>query len=402
MNSKQFKLLVGAFFIICGLGVILVTRDRGSWKESGQEMGGKVFKDFPLNDVAAITITGSSNSVNVVKKDDQWTVADRGGYPANFSNIKDLLTKIWELKVLRGMKIGASQLGTLELVDPGKGKNSGTLLTFKDKDGKQLHTLLLGKEHTRESAQSSPMAGGGYPDGRYLMPDGKTDAIALVQETFSSVEPKPSSWLDRDFFKIEKPRSIAVTTTNSWKVVRETESGEWKLADAKDDEKLDTSKTGSFNYALSSPSFDDVVVDKKEGDIDFKNGNHITIETFDGFTYNIDAAKEKDGDKYYLKVDVKADLPKERKAGEKEKPEDKAKLDKEFKDKQDKLKEKLAKEQAYGKWTYVVSNWTLNSLLKDRSDLLKKEEPPKPNAATSSTTKSPTTVVSPPVAIPKK
>ena len=30
MNSKQFKLLIGAFFIICGLGVVLLTRDRGS------------------------------------------------------------------------------------------------------------------------------------------------------------------------------------------------------------------------------------------------------------------------------------------------------------------------------------------------------------------------------------
>lgn len=380
MNSKQFKLLIGAFFVICGLGVILLTRDRSSWEKAGQEMGGKVYKDFPLNDVAAVTIRGSSNTVDLAKKDNQWVVVDRGGYPANFSTIKDVLTKIWELKVLRPVPVGPSQLGSLDLLEPGKGKSSGTELIFKDKDGKQLHTLLLGKEHMRESAQSSPMGGGGFPDGRYLMPDGKSDAIALVTETFSSVQTKPSSWLDRDFFKVEKPKSIAVTTTNSWKVVRETESGEWKLADAKDGEKLDTSKTSSFNYALSSPSFDDVVVGKQAEDIDFKSGDHIVIGTFEGFTYFVDA-KKGDDDKFLLKVDVKADLPTERVAGKDEKPEDKTKLDKEFKDKQDKLKEKLAKEQAYSKWTYEVSNWTLNSLLKSRSDLLKKEEPPKPAAA---------------------
>ena len=76
---------------------------------------------------------------------------------------------------------------------------------------------------------------------------------------------------------------------------------------------------------------------------------------------------------------VTAQIPKERTAGKDEKPEDKTRLDKEFKDKQKKLEDKLAQEQAYGKWVYLVSNWTFDSLLKDRKDLLveKKEEPKK-------------------------
>ena len=48
-------------------------------------------------------------------------------------------------------------------------------------------------------------------------------------------------------------------------------------------------------------------------------------------------------------------------------------------DKQKKLEDKLSQEQAYEKWVYLVSNWTLDSLLKDRAQLLveKKEEPKK-------------------------
>jgi hypothetical protein len=375
MNSKQFKLLIGIFFVVCGLGVVLLTRDRNSWQKAEQEMGGKVFDTFPLNDVAAITIAGSSNTLNLARSNDLWTVVERDGYPANYENVKGLLTKVWELKVVRPMKVGASQLGSLDLLDPGKGKNSGKLVVFKGKDGKELHTLLLGKEHTHETGDSSPYGGGGYPDGRYVMPDGKAAAVALVQETFSSVDPQPSSWLQRDFFKVEKPKSIEVTTTNSWKVTRETETGEWKLADPKPGETLDTTKTGSFNYALSSPSFEDVVVNTKLDDLGLTTPKRIVIETFEGFTYTIDAGKKDGEDTYYLKLAVKADLSAERKAGADEKPADKEKLDKEFKDKQDKLKEKLAKEESYGKWIYKVSNWTLNSLLKDRSELLKKEEP---------------------------
>lgn len=380
MNSKQFKLLIGAFFLICGLGVILLTRDRGSWQQAGSQMGGKVFADFPLNDVTAITITGASNTLNLAKvgegTDSKWTVADRGGYPANYDTISELLRKAWELKVLRPIKVGPSQLGSLELIEPGQGQGAGVLIAFKGRDGQPLHRLLLGKQHLRDSGQqSSPFGGGSFPDGRYVMPDGKAESVALVQEPFSSIATEASSWLQRDFFKVEKIKSIAVTTTNSWKVSRETETGEWQLAGAKDEEKLDTAKTGSFNYALSSPSFEDVVLDPKLEDLGLVTPQRIAIETFDGFNYTVDAGKKEGDESYFLKLQVTAELAAERTPGADEKPEDKERLDKEFKENQDKLKEKLAKEQAHGKWVYKVSNWTLNSILKDRSELLKVEEP---------------------------
>jgi hypothetical protein len=83
-------------------------------------------------------------------------------------------------------------------------------------------------------------------------------------------------------------------------------------------------------------------------------------------------------------VAVAAQLPKERTPGKDEKPEDKDKLDKEFKEQQKKLQEKLAQEQAFQNWTYLVSSWTLDPLLKNRSQLLveKKEEPKKDEGKT--------------------
>jgi len=68
---------------------------------------------------------------------------------------------------------------------------------------------------------------------------------------------------------------------------------------------------------------------------------------------------------------------KERTPGTDEKPEDKARLDKEFKDKVDKLEEKLKTEKALGQYTYIVARYSIEPLFKDRKDLLvdKKEEP---------------------------
>jgi hypothetical protein len=115
----------------------------------------------------------------------------------------------------------------------------------------------------------------------------------------------------------------------------------------------------------------------------------VTLDTFENFTYLLKVG-QKTNDNYPLLVAVSAQLPKERAPGKDEKPEDKDKLDKQFKEQQKKLEEKLTQEQAFGKWTYLVSSWTLDPLLKNRTQLLvekkeesKKEEKPAAGAAES-------------------
>jgi hypothetical protein len=100
------------------------------------------------------------------------------------------------------------------------------------------------------------------------------------------------------------------------------------------------------------------------------------IETFDNFDYTVDVGA-KTNDNYLVTMAVSAKLPTERVAGKDEKPEDKTKLDKEFKDSQQKLADKLKQEQGYQQWTYLIPSWVVDPVLKERGQLLaeKKEEP---------------------------
>src|SRR2546423_1989307 len=217
----------------------------------------------------------------------------------------------------------------------------------------------------------------GYPDGRWVKVS-DSDTVAVISEPFSNIEPKPENWLNKDFFKIEKPKSVAVTfpnATNSWKLTRDSETAEWKLAEAKPNEILDASKaTGSAN-ALSNPNFTDVATSAKPEELGLDKPTVVTIDTFENFSYAIKVGS-KTNDNYALTMTVGAQIPKERTAGKDEKPEDKTKLDKEFKDNQKKLEDKLAQEKSYEKWTYLVSTWSVESLLKERNQLMaeKKEE----------------------------
>jgi MinD-like ATPase involved in chromosome partitioning or flagellar assembly len=98
----------------------------------------------------------------------------------------------------------------------------------------------------------------------------------------------------------------------------------------------------------------------------------IKVATFDGLEYTVNIGAKKD-ENYMLTVAVAGNFPKERAAVADEKPEDKAKAEKEFADNLKRLNEKLATESAFGKWTYQVATWTVDPLLKKRSELLEEK-----------------------------
>ena len=383
MNRKQLSLLIVVCVVLGAAGLILSKRREADWNKASAELGQKLVKDFPINDIAQLRIKSQEAEVNVTKKGDDWVVKERGEYPANFGEVTDVLRKFWDLKVTQPQPISQTQLGRLELLPPDKGgTNSGTLVECKDAGGKTLVALTLGKKHMKQARGESQFGGGSWPDGRYVMVGDDPKKVSLIKDELSNLEPKPEHWLNKDFFKVEKLKAVSVVATNAtnnWKLARETETGEWKLTDAKGDEKADSSKVSGMNYLLNSPSFNDVALTWSFNETN-KPATTATLETFENFKYLVKLAS-KGGDDYYLNVAVSATLPKERTgATTNETKEVKEKLDKEFKEKTEKLQEKLKTEQAYGKWTYVVSKWTVDNLLKERKDLLaeiKKEEPKK-------------------------
>jgi hypothetical protein len=378
MNRKQLITLIVVAVVLGALGYWAYQKQQNPYVESTRRMGDKLMPNFPLNDVAQITLRQASNELNLVKKDDVWTLRERGGYPANFNNIHDLLRKVWELKITKPVPTSESRLSVLELVPPDQGPS--TLLEFKDANGKALGSLLLGAKHMREGRGDAPFgSGGGWPDGRYVMVGKDLQSVALVNETFSTAEAKPEDWLQKDpWFKIENLKSISVTTTNAtnhWKLARESATNEWQLAELKPGEKMDSGKISSVTSAFSFPSFNDVVTNAAPEVTGLDKPAVVAkIENLDGFTYDLKVGGKSGDDNYYFQVAASAQIQAERAPGKDEKPEDKSKLDKEFSEKKSKLEDKLKIEKAWAKWTYVVSKWTIDPILKERKDLLEEQK----------------------------
>jgi Flp pilus assembly protein CpaB len=131
MNRKQFIILLVLVALIGTAGWIVRKHNQGSWQSSGQATG-KLLPNFPLNDVAQVIIQSRTNNLHLVRRDNVWRVQERADYPANFSQISDLLIKLSDLKISQSQDVGPSQLGRFELLPPGAGAGTGTLLQFND------------------------------------------------------------------------------------------------------------------------------------------------------------------------------------------------------------------------------------------------------------------------------
>ncbi len=386
MNRKQFVILLGLVVVLGAAGLVIHQRSQQSWHRSGPSIGQKLLPDFPVNDIAQITIKSGTNQLNLARRDDVWTVAERGNYPANFAQISELLLKFADLKIAQVEDIGPSQLGRFELLPAGAGANTGTQMEFKDASGKVRNSVLLGKKHLHKPSGGSQFGGmgdEGWPDGRYVQVDG-ANTVALISDALDGVQPKPESWLNKDFFSVENPRSIAVQfpeATNSWKLTRVTETNDWQLADSSAGEKLDDSKSSGVTSPFSSASFNDVLPgDTQPEAAGLTNVTTVVVETFDGFTYTVKLGQKHD-DNIPLVLMVRADLPTTRVAGQDENPTDKSKLDKAFADQQKKLADQLARASRLAKWIYLVPGYVVEPLLKPRGELLAEAKKDAPSAA---------------------
>lgn len=384
MNRNQLILLLIGVAVIGGVSLGVFKKNASSWQQ-GSSTPAKVLKEFAINSVAQIEIKTTQADLHLVKKEGHWVVKERGDFPASFERVRDFVRKLWELKPVQSVKVGPSQLGRLELVEPApNAKSAGTVVDLMDEKGARIRAVLLGKQCLREGGGMQGMGGmDGYPAGRYVMALDSESEPFLVGDALSQADASAPQWLDREFFKIERIKSVAITGTSpevSWSLVRETETDNWKLADAKSGEELDQAKVPIFASQLGFPSFVDVVMEKNpEG---LENATAISVETFDGFRYCLTLGSAQSPENYLLTVAVSANLPKERTPGKDEKPEDKKRLDTQFADKNKALLAKLDKEIKLQGEVFLVSKGAFDSLLKKRSELLaEKESAPSPSPA---------------------
>lgn len=423
MKGKQLLIAV-IVLVVLGALALFTSGGNQDGQSSGQSgIGSEVVTKLDPSKVTSVVITDKDDTVTLQQKDEQWSIAERDGFPAKFEDIKKLVTGSVTLKSLRTIRASKNQRGRFELIDPSVEKeNSGIKIEFKGADGATLKTILLGKK-TGAQAGADPRSPFGSSDNqRFVLVDGKINSIEIdFSSALNDIAADASEWLQKDdFVKIEKIKSVTVTqpdATNSWTLIRDKEGDDMTLVDAKEDEKLDSSKGNSAGRVFGFANFDDVASKSaKPEDLGMDKAVAASIKTFEGYTFAIKMSKA--GEDHYMTVaasgtripkddESKARVPqpdetKPREPGENEKPEDKERLDKEHaeslaklvadrekahKDNQAKTKadadkefsERLAKLKKLEGWTFKVPSHTFDAIYKTRAEMMEEKEEEAPD-----------------------
>ena len=380
MSRRQFLILVVTLLVLGGAGLALFWQDIAAYRESGAKIGARLLPDLKVAEVAQMRLRNAKDTVTLTRKDHAWAVDERAGYPADVGAIADLLVKLVELKVIQVDQVGASLLPRVELVEPGKGEGAGTLIEFSGSGGKPLARLVLGKKVLKKDPLNPlPAAKDGVPAGRYVLRTQAQDTVVVVSDPLNAADAKPGKWLAKDFFKAERVKTLTLGAEGEapkWKITRDVEWGQWKFATGGGN--LDASAAVGAVNALANITFTDVAPGAKPEDIE--SPLVAVAETFDGLTYTVKIAKKKSGGDYHLTVNVAGEPQRERTPEKDEKAQEKERRDKDFAEARKRLEERVAREKALAKWTYVVEKSAVEPLLRERERMLaqksKDETPP--------------------------
>jgi hypothetical protein len=368
MNRKQFLVLVLAVLVLGGAGFALFWQELSDYRASGAKIGAKLLPNLKVADVAQLEVRDAKSSVTLARKEKGWVVQERNGYPADFKGISDLIIKLADLKVVQSETVGESLFPRVELVEPGKGEGAGTQVELKDTSGKTLANVVLGKKILKKDPGNPlPIAQDGVPAGRYVRILGGKDRVVVVSDPLNIAEAQPGRWLDKDFFKADRIKTLSVAGEDrmQWKITRDVEWGQWKFSSGGGE--LDASAAVGAVNGLGNLTFADVAIGAK-----LENENKpvtVTAETFDNVTYTLRVAKRKSGEDYLVSVNVAGEPPRERQPEKDEKAQEKERRDKDFAESRRRLESRIAREKSLAEWTYVVDAKQIMPLLKTREQM---------------------------------
>ena len=177
MSRQRLTALIIIALLAFGGASYLATRRNSSHDTQGNLL-------FPtlasqVNSVTEVSvIKGSATPVlNVRKKGDTWTVAERTDYPADVAKLRRLLLSLTDAKIIEEKTSNPASYPVIGVEDPSKADASGAEISLTAADGK--HAVIVGKS---------------APDGTFVRRAGEEKSYSVSPSV--SVDAEPRFWID--------------------------------------------------------------------------------------------------------------------------------------------------------------------------------------------------------------
>jgi hypothetical protein len=177
VSRKRFGLILTAALIaICGA---LYLSSRRSMQHDTQGVLLLTSLAPELDSVTEVSVRKGSATpaVTVHRSGDQWSVAQRGDYPADLSKVNKLLLALSDAKIVEEKTSDPANYATIGVEDPTQPGAAGTEVSLSARDGK--HILIVGK----------PIG-----DGNFVRRAGEANSYSVAPSI--SVDAEPRAWID--------------------------------------------------------------------------------------------------------------------------------------------------------------------------------------------------------------
>ena len=255
MNPRNFQWLVGAA-VVALIAAIWVSMGSQPASEGSEKANVALFAGLRdhLNDVDAVTLSGGGNKALVTLKHDSdgWHVAERSGYPAELSKVREFVIKLADATVIETKTSNPKRYADLGVEDMSAPDAKGVVVALS---GQKAPTKLI-----------VGLFNGGGGGGTFVRRDG--EAQSLLAKGNLLAEKDPAAWIKKDLASVEAERIKQVSILGiDGKVVRVYKDtnfdANFKIADVpKGREPASEYVANSLGSGLSNLRIDDVAAAK--------------------------------------------------------------------------------------------------------------------------------------------
>jgi hypothetical protein len=296
LSARIVAILVVLLVVLGGAALLAQREDSAQRPQNASALGQPLLKDLKAAQIAKIRIVEPKSALTLERKDEGWVLVEREGFPADLAKVREFVVKMISLKVVQAEPVGEKDLARLNL------DASATQLEFAGADGKPLAKLLVGRKLFRSEPENPERAPG---DGRFVMLPGDDKQVFMVSDPLTQATAKTAEWIDKRSFQIDKVKTLEVRYPGGegWRLERAGENAEWRLADRKPGEKVDSSRANAATYSLSLLDLADVAPkDATPETTGLDKPTRLNATTLAGLSYAVRIGKL-EGENYYVKLE---------------------------------------------------------------------------------------------------
>lgn len=303
MDTRKFLILGGIAAVLLVAALWFGAQRQPERGEEGRQVLLPALAEG-VNDVTGLRVTGAGDELlwEARREGEAWVMANRGGYPADFSRLRELLLKLSRAQVIEAKTANPALYDRLGVQD----------VSAADAEGLKVEVLGIDPPLALIVGRANPQSNGNFVRRA-------DEAQSWLVDTALPIQREPAQWLQRELSQLPVSRVQRVEIVHAdgdrVELVRSDESGsDFRIGNVPRGREAGIAYLADSTAALLSDLSLDEVAPAAEWPLpeDADEISRARFELDDGLVYRLDAWR--DEERTYAQIAVELDEARAREA----------------------------------------------------------------------------------------